>query len=287
MMFEHIDDAAESDRVGDVRYSVAIKGLPAISVRLIAKTIQQLTVDEEVLSLLNHTPPTPAADVQQLPEKFCFVCIDFAMLLEWCNLTSRPKTASTTYNFWEQSSEDVVKKEDISPDNALLNTVIFYFKPRETTVSQLELLRFLHRAFSRLLYYSTYCLINARMEQREHEMSYTRRRIKDSKTFVETLDETDANTVLSFWSRFVEKCDLEQVSGFQASPIVSSFLKGERLGHFLPFRNASFYDGLCYWSSRSAIPTHVHYTTVIRNNVIKRNGIKNLPFEAEVEPAAG
>lgn len=139
------------------------------------------------------------------------------------------KTASTSYDFSEQSSEETVKEKFPISDKAVFRTVHFLLKHRGPTYVHFNVAHSKQRAFFCFLIYS-YCRpVNARQERYENETSYIRGQRKDVETLLTISDRANKTTILLFLSQTIEKCGFERSSESQACYKVQSFLKGKSL----------------------------------------------------------
>lgn len=102
-----------------------------------------------------------------------------------------------------------------------------------------------------------------------------------------TFDRVDQITILHFLAKFVEECDLEQISEGQACLMIPNILKGKALGYFLTSRNAESCTGLCYWQEYVNVFLSAYATTTaILAEVMQFKDLKQLPRETQVEFSA-
>lgn len=163
--------------------------------------------------------------------------------MELPNQKLRLRTAFTTYNSSAQSSAD----EEVSIlDRAVVNEVPFHLTPQVPVFGQLEVLQSSHCAFSILLNYRYYCLVNPRLERQKHEGYQALGIIKGLETSMATFGRAGLITILQFLSRFVEECDVKRDSEAQACLMFSSFVTNKAFDDFLATRNDFPYTRLRY-----------------------------------------
>lgn len=96
-------------------------------------------------------------------------------------------------------------------------------------------------------------LVTSRHKRQPHETSSIRRHVKDLRTLMKSSDGVKRSTEFHFYSRFVKKCDPEQISEVQAYLIIPNFRKGKALDHILASMNAPSYAGFAIGENTSPI----------------------------------
>lgn len=221
-----------------------MEGPPTTSSIRTAKTVQQLSFNNESPQPVQPASLTPPVDVQTLADGLCSERTDLTRLLERSSQKVQPKTAFTSYHTRDQSLAE--GKVPILVSTAL-DTVPSHLTPQKLVFGQVEVLRLFQRAFFRLLIYRYYRLVNARIKRQQHKTSQAHRLIKDLKMSVTTFDGTSQITILQFLSIIVEECNLQQTSETYACPVIPTFLKRRSLDHLLAIRNSSSFSKLPSW----------------------------------------
>lgn len=114
-------------------------------------------------------------------------------------------------------------------------------------------------------------------------MSYARRLIKELETSITMFENTNSIPRLHFLSRFVKKCDFEQVLEAQDCLISPWFLNEKDFENFLAARNAFFCTGLRYRSEyvNCFLPTYVT-ATGIQTKIVRFEDLEQVPCETKV-----